>query len=75
MNVAGEPDHDPCVVLSACPARAVPVTAGSAVLAGGVTGAATTAPVAADSRASDPPGFVAVTRERIRLPTSSPVSV
>ena len=67
----GVPVHVPLLTDSSCPSSAVPVTAGSAVLAGG---AATTVAVCADVAEPDPALFVAPTATRIVVPTCDGVS-
>jgi hypothetical protein len=59
--------QEPLEVVSVCPCVAVPEIAGSPVLDGGN---GVTAVVALDRAAVEPPGFVAVTTERIVDPTS-----
>jgi hypothetical protein len=68
----GLPDQPPLLVDSVWPCTACPVTTGTDVLDGADT---PTTEVAAEDDADEPPSFVAVTTERIVLPTSLPVSV
>jgi hypothetical protein len=65
------PDQAPRLAVRVCPSRAVPVTAGSALLAGAT---AATGAVGELSAELDPPPLLAATRRRMREPTSAVVS-
>jgi hypothetical protein len=69
-NDVGLPFQLPLLVLSVWPWTAWPLTTGAAVLVGAAGGGAATIDVAAESADPDPPALVAVTSERIVLPTS-----
>jgi hypothetical protein len=66
------PFHEPLDVVKTCPWLGVPEAAGSAVLTGE---AAATAAVCVDCALALPAAFVAVTCERIVVPTSALVTV
>jgi hypothetical protein len=69
----GLPVQLPLLVLSVWPCTAWPLTTGAAVTVGAAGGAAVT--VEAELADADPPLLVAVTTERIVLPTSLAWSV
>ncbi len=66
------PVQVPLRAVSVCPSRAVPETAGRAVLTGG---AAATTPDCADVALALPPAFVPVTTTRSVEPTSAATCV
>ena len=70
--IVGEPVQVPFVVVSTCPSRAVPETAGMTVFVGGTAVMTALCVVVEDV---EPAAFVAVTVPRIVLPTSVAVRV